>query len=370
MIYSAEHIEQPCSGKYMEKIYDITSPWNSSEWTWIKFVDENGEWCGEFRGKYRGVAVSEKLGIVAILTTDYLFVLDINTSEIIEYNSQPNYGDITTSPNEDIFLTDGYSIEMFVKDNDGKIEKTAVKSIPVNPENLKFEGWNNNILKISCCEFYIWENEVELYLDCQTLKWIGNTSNEQFKIKEFPKRYWIYISLSIICMILLFYNIIRTDSWTGDMTFSEFTNKEWNLFLIFMIEEAILGALMFVFALLGGKSMKKNEKQEKFLDGLLFRGIVDVRKLAGVANAKKLPNGEFGFCLMCLKDSTLNIYDTNFKQEVGELLYSVDLKKVTNLKTSSFLFNSYIKFTYERFNYKLVDCVYKELYSAIEKEAL
>ena len=56
-------------------------------------------------------------------------------------------------------------------------------------------------------------------------------------------------------MILLFYNIIRTDSWTGDMTFSEFTNKEWNLFLIFMIEEAILGALMFVFALLGGKSM-------------------------------------------------------------------------------------------------------------------
>ena len=81
-------------------------------------------------------------------------------------------------------------------------------------------------------------------------------------------------------------------------------------------------------------------------------------------------NGEFGFCLVCLNGSTMNLYDTNFKQEVGELLYSVDLKKVTNLKTSSFVFNSYIKFTYEGFNYKLVDCAYKELYSAIENEAL
>lgn len=111
-------------------------------------------------------------------------------------------------------------------------------------------------------------------------------------------------------------------------------------------------------------------KFDKYLDGLLIRGLVDIRKLAGVANAKKLPNGEFGFCLMCLKDSTLNLYDTNFKQEVGELLYSIDLKKVTNLKTSSFMLNSYIKFTYEGFNYKLVDCVHKELYNAIRGEAI
>ena len=165
MIYSAEHIEQPRSGKYMEKIYDITSPWNSKYWTWIKFVDEEGEWCGEFRGEYRGVSVSEKLGIVVILTTDYLFILDIKTAEIIEYDSRPDYVDITTSPNEDIFFTDGYSIERVFKDNDGKIKTTAVKYIPVNPDNLKFVEWNNTILKISCCEFYKWENEVELYLD-------------------------------------------------------------------------------------------------------------------------------------------------------------------------------------------------------------
>lgn len=111
-----------------------------------------------------------------------------------------------------------------------------------------------------------------------------------------------------------------------------------------------------------------NQKQEKFLNGLLIRQLVDGRKLAGVANAKRLPRGEYGFCLMCLKDSTLNLYDTNFQQEVGELLYSIDLKQVTNLKTSTFFFNCYIKFTYEGFDYRLDDCLHKELYNAIKSE--
>lgn len=114
--------------------------------------------------------------------------------------------------------------------------------------------------------------------------------------------------------------------------------------------------------------MKLSEKQQKFLNSLLIRGMVDTRKLAGVANAKKLPNGEYGFCLMCLHNSTLNLYDTNFQQEVGRLLYSVDLKKITNLKTSTFFFNCYIKFTYEGFDYRLDDCLHKELYRAIECE--
>ena len=110
-------------------------------------------------------------------------------------------------------------------------------------------------------------------------------------------------------------------------------------------------------------------KFDQYLDGLLIRGLVDNRKLAGVANARILPNGEFGFCLMCLKGSTLDLYDTNLKQEVGDLLYSVDLRNVTDLKTSAFLFNSYIKFTYAGSRFKLVDCVHKALYKAIQQEA-
>lgn len=111
-------------------------------------------------------------------------------------------------------------------------------------------------------------------------------------------------------------------------------------------------------------------KQEQFLNGLLIRELVDTRKLAGVANAKSLPNGEYGFCLMCLNGSTLNIYDTNMAQEVGQLLYSIDLKRVSKLKTSTFIFNTYITFTYEGFPYKLTDCLHKQLYAEIKKESL
>ena len=63
MISRAEYIQQPYSGEYIEKIYDIKSPWNSTDWTWIKFTEEDDIWCGEFRCKYRGVSCSTTLGI-------------------------------------------------------------------------------------------------------------------------------------------------------------------------------------------------------------------------------------------------------------------------------------------------------------------
>jgi len=41
MIIKAEIIDQPYSGQYKEKIYDISSQWNSQMWTWVKFFDED-----------------------------------------------------------------------------------------------------------------------------------------------------------------------------------------------------------------------------------------------------------------------------------------------------------------------------------------
>ena len=59
-----------------------------------------------------------------------------------------------------------------------------------------------------------------------------------------------------------------------------------------------------------------------------------------------------------------------FDMTVYEYLSFVyDLKKVKNLKTKASAFNSYIKFTYEGFEYKLTNCASKELCSAIEREA-
>ena len=169
MISKAEYIQQPYSGEYFEKIYDIKSSWNSSDWTWIKFTEENEVWCGEFRGKYRGVSYSEKLGIIVVLTSDYMYVLDINSGEIMEYHSQPAYVDITTSPFGEILVTDGYGIEMFTNNSIKDMENIV---IPINPDNLRFVEWRENILKIYCFEFLSWGKEVKLYLDFETKEWL------------------------------------------------------------------------------------------------------------------------------------------------------------------------------------------------------
>ena len=183
MIWIAEQIEKPYSGQYFERIYDIQSPWNSRVWTWIKFVDENGEWCGNFRGEYKGVSVSEKLGIVVVVTSDYLFVLNTHTADLMEYESRPDIVDITTSPLGDIFLTNGYGIEQIVHGEMGKIEFIDIPPVPVQPDGLKFLEWNENILKIRCDEFLNWGNEIELYFDCETMEWVERLPADR-KVKK------------------------------------------------------------------------------------------------------------------------------------------------------------------------------------------
>lgn len=169
MILRAEYVQQPYSGEYIEKIYDIKNPWNSSDWTWIKFTEEDEVWCGEFRGGCRGLSYSAKYEIIVVLTSDYMYVLDIHTSEIKEYYSQPEYVDITTSPFGEILVTDGYGIEMFTN---SKIKDMESIVTPINCDSLRFVEWRENILRMNCFEFLAWGKEVELYLDFETKEWL------------------------------------------------------------------------------------------------------------------------------------------------------------------------------------------------------
>lgn len=51
MINQAQIINQPYSGEYDEKIYNLRSKCNSRDWTWVKFTNEDyTEWCGQFQG--------------------------------------------------------------------------------------------------------------------------------------------------------------------------------------------------------------------------------------------------------------------------------------------------------------------------------
>lgn len=111
-------------------------------------------------------------------------------------------------------------------------------------------------------------------------------------------------------------------------------------------------------------------KQEIFLNTLFDQGIVDERKMAVVANAKALPSGGFGLCLLCLKGSILSVYDTDFQQNLGAKLCEIDLRGISGLKASAFVFNRYMKFDYASFTYKFADFGNaKEFIAAISAEA-
>lgn len=82
----------------------------------------------------------------------------------------------------------------------------------------------------------------------------GDVMNKRF---PFSKRYWIYLMFSI----LLIGNIYRTDSLTGDKSFSEFVRQDWKLFFIFLLEEIIIAGAMFLFAYLCCRISKNRNKE-------------------------------------------------------------------------------------------------------------
>lgn len=167
MIKNVTVIDEPYSGEYEEIIYDFDDSYKSGDWSWIKFDEEDYSWCGEFRGKSRGAVLSNKLGIVVILTSDYMYILDIKTKELIEYEYQPLYIDVTCTPNDDILLNDGYHLKMF---KDKKISNIISIELPLNVDNLQFIGYSNNMLEMKCEEFYNWNHDVFLEFDCDSLK--------------------------------------------------------------------------------------------------------------------------------------------------------------------------------------------------------
>lgn len=76
---------------------------------------------------------------------------------------------MTTSPIDDILITDGYGIERFTN---SKMENLETIVIPVHPSNLRFVEWIDNILKVTCYEFLILGKEIELHLDGLTMEWL------------------------------------------------------------------------------------------------------------------------------------------------------------------------------------------------------
>lgn len=153
MITDIEIIREPLSGEYNERVYDIYSVWNSECWTWVKFTNNDGyQWVGSFRGKAIDLALSKKNLIILVLTSDYLFQLDIFSGERMKYVEHNNYyQNLTITPLQDFIISDYTSIYKIDVDINEKIELVIPESISLI-DYLKLKEWNGNKLEFTCEE--------------------------------------------------------------------------------------------------------------------------------------------------------------------------------------------------------------------------
>ena len=108
----------------------------------------------------------------------------------------------------------------------------------------------------------------------------------------------------------------------------------------------------------------------KYQDKLIAEGYCDPRGAGFCAKATRLPGGEYGIVALCVKENWLNLYDVDLKSNIGDLLYSVDLKQIENLKIKAGLFSQVLKFEYKGALYSFTDFVgVKPALKVIEEEA-
>lgn len=90
----------------------------------------------------------------------------------------------------------------------------------------------------------------------------------------FPKKYWIYVSVSGVFAILLFVNIFVTDGLTGEKEFGDFSQQDWCYFALFLLTEIVIALFMFLFAVKAGKLSVNRQKQiEHYFEGFRYIGI-------------------------------------------------------------------------------------------------
>ncbi|MFD1030780.1 hypothetical protein [Metaplanococcus flavidus] len=167
MIIDAQINDQPFSGDYLERIYDIPSPWNTQGWTWIKFTEEDlTEWYGNFRGFPHSVASSVKHQLILVLTSDYLFKINRSSGELLGYEPQSDYRCLTASPAGDFIVADYYNIYLLHPD----LQSVTSIPSPVELDMIEFKGWKGNKLQINCIEFLSEDIPLALELDGERLE--------------------------------------------------------------------------------------------------------------------------------------------------------------------------------------------------------
>lgn len=73
--------------------------------------------------------------------------------------------------------------------------------------------------------------------------------------------------------------------------------------------------------------------KEELCRKLICLGRMDERHMYTYTNAKRLPDGGYGYCLVSMTQDTLYITDVvGMSMELGELLYAIPISQMENKK--------------------------------------
>lgn len=166
MIIEGQIVNRPYSGEYEERIYDNDSPWNSQDWTYIKFTnDDYSEWCGVFRGFPKDLSISLIKDSVLVLTSDYLYKLSTN-GDLVDLEEQSQYQNLAATPLGDFIVSDYYHLRRITN----SIQHKEIISSPIEMDNIRFKTWNGPILEFTCDEFCNWDRHVNMIYNSETNK--------------------------------------------------------------------------------------------------------------------------------------------------------------------------------------------------------
>lgn len=86
------------------------------------------------------------------------------------------------------------------------------------------------------------------------------------------------------------------------------------------------------------------QAKQKLIEKLKAEGRIDDRGLYVFNNAKALPGGGFGMCIVSIAGTTLYISDSDMTANVGYLIGAIPFTDMVDFKASTFPFNPYVKF--------------------------
>ncbi|WP_340915792.1 hypothetical protein [Polaribacter butkevichii] len=142
----AEFIYQPTSGEYEEKTFDLNTVWKSQIWSWTKFTTKDGiEWIGAFRGEPKKTVIAEKINQVAVLTSDGLYILDIDKRETLFFDQQTEFRELAELPTKDKFIIADYD-QIGIIDKDFK---TKYLNLDFGIDNIVFRNYIGTKLRIN-----------------------------------------------------------------------------------------------------------------------------------------------------------------------------------------------------------------------------